>query len=62
MKSKRTKACEISQKVKEIVWNRDKQCCVICGINVSKSCANAHYIKRSQRRLRHRTKHRHIVS
>ncbi len=23
MKSKRSKACEISQKVKEIVWNRD---------------------------------------
>lgn len=49
MKSKRSKACEISQKVKEIVWRRDKQKCIYCGIYVPKSCANAHFIKRSQR-------------
>lgn len=61
MKSKRTKACEISQKVKEIVWNRDKHCCILCGEYVPKSCANAHYIKRSQRWIRHRTKHSYIV-
>lgn len=46
--SKRSKACEIPQKVKEIVWNRDKQKCIYCGIWVPRSCANAHYIKRSQ--------------
>lgn len=46
--SKRSKACEISQKVKEIVWNRDEQKCIYCGRYVPKTCANAHYIKRSQ--------------
>lgn len=46
--SKRSKACDISQKTKEIVWNRDNQSCIICGTYVSKTCANAHYIKRSQ--------------
>ena len=30
MKSKRSKACEISQKVKEIVWNRDNHKCIYC--------------------------------
>ena len=52
MKSKRTKACEISQKVKEIVWNRDNHKCIYCGRYVHKTCANAHFIKRSQRRIR----------
>lgn len=47
MKSKRSKACEISQKVKEIVWNRDNHRCIYCGRYVPKTCANAHYIKRS---------------
>lgn len=46
--SKRSKACEISQKTKEIVWNRDSQKCIFCGRWVPMSCANAHYIKRSQ--------------
>ncbi len=46
--SKRSKACEISQKVKEIVWNRDEQKCIYCGRYVPKTYANAHYIKRSQ--------------
>lgn len=46
--SKRSKACEISQKVKEIVWNRDEQKCIYCGRYVPQTCANAHYIKRSQ--------------
>lgn len=46
--SKRSKACEIPQKVKEIVWNRDSQSCIYCGKWVPKTCANAHFIKRSQ--------------
>ena len=46
--SKRSKACDITPKVKEIVWNRDKHRCIICGRYVSKTFANAHYIKRSQ--------------
>lgn len=46
--SKRSKACEISQKVKEKVWNRDNHKCIYCGIYVPKTCANAHYIKKSQ--------------
>lgn len=48
MKSKRSKACEIKPKVKEIVWNRDNHKCIICGKYVDKSCSNAHFIKRSQ--------------
>ena len=46
--SKRSKACDISQKTKEIVWNRDDHKCIVCGKYVPKACANAHYIKRSQ--------------
>ena len=46
--SKRSKACDISQKVKDLVWHRDKQKCICCGIYVPKTCANAHFIKRSQ--------------
>ena len=46
--SKRSNACNISQKTKEIVWNRDNQKCISCGIWVPKTFANAHYIKRSQ--------------
>ena len=46
--SKRSKACEIPPKVKEIVWNRDNQRCISCGIWVPKTFANAHFIKRSQ--------------
>ena len=48
MKSKRSKACDISQKVKDLVWYRDRQRCVVCKRFVPKTCANAHYIKRSQ--------------
>lgn len=47
-KQTRTKACDISQKLKEIVWNRDNKQCIYCHKAVPKSCANAHYIKRSQ--------------
>ena len=35
--SKRSRACEISQKVKEIVWNRDNHRCVICKVYVEKT-------------------------
>lgn len=59
--SKRSKACEISQKVKEIVWNRDNQQCIYCGKWVPKACANAHFIKRSQRWIRHKRKCSHTL-
>lgn len=59
--SKRSKDCEIPQKVKEKVWNRDDHKCILCGKYVPKTCANAHYIKRSQRRIRHRRKYSYIM-
>ena len=46
--SKRSKACDISQATKKKVWKRDNERCIICGRWVPVSCANAHYIKRSQ--------------
>lgn len=46
--SKRSNACDITQKVKEIVWNRDYHRCIFCEKYVPKTCANAHFIKRSQ--------------
>lgn len=46
--SNRAKATDISQKTKQIVWDRDSHKCIYCGQVVSKSCANAHFIKRSQ--------------
>lgn len=46
--SKRSKACEISQKVKTEVWIRDSCSCIYCKKWVPKTCANAHFIKRSQ--------------
>nr|DAZ71081.1 MAG TPA: IcmS, IcmW, IcmO (DotL) IV secretion system, Coupling.8A [Caudoviricetes sp.] len=59
--SKRSKACEISQKVKEIVWNRDNHKCIYCKRYVPKTCANAHYKKRSQRRIGHRREYSYIM-
>lgn len=47
MKTKRSKACDISQKVKLRVWERDNGCCVICGNNYN-VMPNAHYIPRSK--------------
>lgn len=44
-KSKRTKACDISPKVKKIVFERDRGNCVLCG---RRGNPNAHYKKRSQ--------------
>lgn len=46
MKSKRSKACDISPKVKKIVYERDGGICIICGIYGG--IPNAHYIRRSQ--------------
>ena len=46
--SKRSHACEISQKTKKVVWDRDNNRCVYCGKYVPMACANAHFIKRSQ--------------
>lgn len=45
-KSKRAKACDISQKVKDIVWNRDGERCIICGNH--QAMPNSHFIRRSQ--------------
>ena len=61
-KHKQTKATEIPKRVKEKVWKRDKHKCIYCKKEVKMACANAHFIKRSQRRLRHRRKHSYIVS
>ncbi len=61
MKSKRSKACDISQKVKKVVWNRDNNKCIYCGVYVPMSCANAHFIKRSQRRFRHTREYSYIM-
>ncbi len=44
--SKRSKACDISPKVKKKVWERDNHCCIICGSPYA--MPNAHYIARSQ--------------
>lgn len=46
MKTKRAKACDISKKVKDIVWERDGQRCIICGSPYA--MPNSHYIRRSQ--------------
>lgn len=46
MKSKRAKACDITQKVKDRVWERDGERCIICGTHYA--MPNSHYIRRSQ--------------
>ena len=43
--SKRSNATNISKKVKDIVWIRDKGRCIIC--HSSQAFPNAHYIPRS---------------
>lgn len=45
-KSRRTKALDISQRVKKRVWERDEYCCIICGN--PHAMPNSHYIRRSQ--------------
>lgn len=47
-KHKRTKATEISKKIKLIVWERDERKCIFCGTPVTWNYANSHFIKRSQ--------------
>ena len=47
MKSKRTKALEISKETKLIVWERDDHRCIFCQRYVEWNYANSHYIKRS---------------
>lgn len=48
MKSKRTRALEIPKKVKEKVYERDNQHCVLCGKYVFLENACCHFIARSQ--------------
>lgn len=45
MKSKRTRALEITKEVKERVWERDGEHCILCGTPYAQP--NAHYIPRS---------------
>ena len=45
MKSTRTKALEISQKVKQVVFKRDNGRCVLCG---KEGLPEAHYISRAK--------------
>ena len=47
MKSRRTKALEISKDVKQKVWIRDNERCIFCGKWVPMHFANSHFIKRS---------------
>ena len=44
--NKRTKATDISKKVKDIVWERDNQRCIICGS--SQAMPNGHYLSRAK--------------
>ena len=46
MKSKRSKACDISQAVKKRVWERDGERCIVCGSPYA--MPNAHFIPRSK--------------
>lgn len=46
MKSTRTKALDITQKTKQIVWERDNQCCIYCG--TPNAMPNVHYLPRSK--------------
>lgn len=44
--SKRTKACDITNKVKIKVWERDEYRCIFCGS--SQAMPNVHYIPRAK--------------
>ena len=46
-KHKQTKAKEVTKKVKNAVWERDKHRCIFCGKEVDVFYANAHFIPRS---------------
>ena len=43
--SKRAKACQIPQKVKAIVYERDNERCIVCG---RRGFPDAHYVPRSK--------------
>lgn len=45
-KSKRAKACDISPKVKDRVWERDGRRCIIC--QSPNAMPNSHVVRRSQ--------------
>lgn len=60
--SKRRRACEITKEVRQTIAIRDNGRCIICGKYVPIACSNAHYIKRSQRWLRNRTKYSYTMS
>ena len=45
-KSKRAKACDITQAVKGKVWERDQERCIFCGNPYA--MPNAHFISRAQ--------------
>ena len=47
MKTKRSKATDISMSVKRRVWERDNHCCVVCGNNYN-VMPNAHILSRSK--------------
>lgn len=47
MKTKRSKATDISMSVKKKVFERDHGCCVVCGNNYN-VMPNAHYISRTK--------------
>ena len=49
MKTKRAKACDITKKVKDIVWERDGHKCIICGSPYA--MPNSHFVRRSQNGL-----------
>lgn len=46
MKTKRSKACDITQATKKKVWERDGERCIICGS--PNAMPNAHFIPRSK--------------
>lgn len=46
MKSARSKACDIPQKVKKAVWERDNNFCIMCGD--PQAMPSCHYIPRSK--------------
>lgn len=62
MKSKRTKACEITKQTRMEVALRDNGRCIICHKAVPVQCSNAHFIKRSQRWFRYKRKYSYIMS
>lgn len=46
MKSRRSKATDISARTKAIVWERDGHRCIFCGTGAA--MPNAHYISRAK--------------